>query len=133
MGPVERKLDSFGDLLGLVVGNLGECSQDLHNLILSFAEERVRNMCRSKGLPVDDNTRSLIIQQYRRRLSVCAVRAQSGCLLSRLGHMSEGARSAAQRRATFRSWEEASKREMISHFDAHIRGRRLNKAGLLHI
>ena len=35
-GPVETKLNSYGDLLGLVVGQFGEVSQDLHNLLISL-------------------------------------------------------------------------------------------------
>ena len=132
VGPVEQKLKSYGDIKGLVVGQFADCSQDLHDLLLNFADEKVLNMGRSKGISIDQSTRSLIIQQYRRRFSVCAIKAQSVCLLTRLSHMMEGARAAAQRRADFRSWEEASKRDLISHFEANVRGRRLNKVGLLH-
>ena len=98
---MEQKLNSLGDLLGLVVGQMGEISQDFHNLLIRFAKERVKNVSRAGGVPVYENM-SLILQQYRRRISVCAIKAQSACLLSRLGHFLEGARMAAQRRAAFR-------------------------------
>ena len=49
-GPVEGKLKSFGDILGLVVGQMGECSQDLQSLLLKFADEKFTNLSRSQGL-----------------------------------------------------------------------------------
>ena len=125
VGPVELKLQSFGVIQGLVVGQFSECSQDLHNLLLNFADEKILNLSRSKGIHMGADTRSLVIQQIRRRFSVCATRAQSACLLSRLGHFSEAARLGAQRRAHFRSREEVSRQDLRSHFDAFIRGRRL--------
>ena len=131
-GPIEQKLESFGNLKCLVVGQFAECSQDLQDLLIKLAEEKFKKLSRSGGILLDDSKLSLILQQYRRRFSVCAIRSQAACLLSRLGHISEGARLAAQRRAHFMSKEEASRRELRSHFDAYVRGRRLHRAGLLH-
>ena len=131
MGPVQQKLESFGDLSGLVIGQFGECSQALHSLLRSLSDIRVENMSRSRGIQLLEEKTSLILQQYRRRLSVCSIRAQSACLLSRLGHMSEGVRLAAQRRALCMRGEEAAKRDLRSHFEAQVRGRRLHKSGLL--
>ena len=37
-GRVRRKLDQFGDLLGLVVGRFNEVSNDLNNLMDKMAE-----------------------------------------------------------------------------------------------
>ena len=132
-GPVQLRLESFGDLQGLVIGQFCEGSQDLHNLLAVFADEKAANLSRSKGVPVSKHQHSLILQQFRRRFSVTAVNAQSACLLTRLGHMGEGARQAAQRRALCLRQDEASRQDLRAHFDAHIRGRRLHRAGLLHI
>ena len=131
VGPVEQKLNSLGTLLGLVVGQMGEISQDFQHLLIRFANERTKNVSRSGGVPVYEKT-SLILQQYRRRISLCAVKAQSACLLSRLGHFSERARMAAQRRATFRSREEAAIRDLRFQWEAQVRGRGLHKSGFLH-
>ena len=132
-GPLVQKLKSFGDLKCLVVGQLGECSQHLQELLIRFAEEKVANDSRAAGLAIDKDKVSLKIQQYRRRLSVCTIKAQSSCLLSRVGHFTEGARQAAQRRAVLISREEASRNELRAHFTAYTRGRGLRKIGLLHI
>ena len=68
------------------MGQFGEVSQDLHNLLIKFAEERSASISRSQGVPVSNELHSLIVQQTQRRFSVCAIKAQSACLISRLGH-----------------------------------------------
>ena len=73
VGPVEQKLNSFGNLLCLVVGQFGDCSQDLQNLLKTFAESRVLKVCRSGGYLAEESKLSLVHQQYIRRLSVCAI------------------------------------------------------------
>ena len=133
VGPVESKLNSFGELKCLVMGQFGESSQHLQELLVQFAEERAKNLSRSAGVALNSSHQALILQQYRRRLSVCAIRAQSACLLSRLSHFSEGARLGAQRRSIQLSREEASRKDLKSHWSAHIKGRGLHKTGLLHI
>ena len=132
VGPVQQKLESYGRLFGLVVGQLSECSQDLHDLLVRFADEKAANSSCYQGIALSISQKSMILQQYRRRLSVCAIRAQLACLLSRLGHFSENARHAAQRRAQCMSREEASRVDLRIHFQAHVRGRRLHHVGLLH-
>merc|ERR1711954_75217 len=131
-GPLERKLDSFGDLHCLVVGQLAEGSQDLHKLLQIFASEKADKIRRSSGRPLSANERGQLLQQLRRRLSVCAVRAQSACLLSRLGHYGPAARSAAKRRETDRQRQEQSSRDLRSHWLATERGRGLQRLGSLH-
>ena len=122
-----------GGLSGLVVGQLGECSQDLHDLLLRFAEERAANLGRAQGIPLSNNQQALILQQFRRRLSVCAIRAQSACLLSSLSHYGESAHQSAQRRALYISRDEASRRDLRVHFEAQVRSPRHRHVGLLHI
>ena len=48
-GPVETKLRSFPPLLKLVVGPLGECSGDLHELLNTLAESKMKYLSRSRG------------------------------------------------------------------------------------
>jgi hypothetical protein len=133
IGPVQQRLEGFGNLLCLVVGQYGECSQDIHDLLSRFAVEKANKECRSTGRPITESARGQILQQHRRRLSVCAVRAQAACLLSRLGHTGDGARQAAQRRAAAKSRVESLKADLNAHWEAHIRGRRLKNVGRLHL
>ena len=49
VGPLQRRLESFGDLKGLVVGAFGEGSEDLHNLIKTLAESRLKAQGLARG------------------------------------------------------------------------------------
>ena len=49
VGPVERKLEQFGELRGLVVGAFGKGSEDIHMLIDTLAESRVQALGLQKG------------------------------------------------------------------------------------
>ena len=53
-GRVRRKLDQFGDLLGLVVGRFNEVSNDTNNLIDTMAESRVATVARREGRQLSD-------------------------------------------------------------------------------
>ena len=131
-GPLEQKLDTFGDLRCLVVGQLCEGLQDLHKLLQTFASEKAEKLGRASGRPLSVNERGLLLQQPRQRLLVCAIRAQSACVLSRIGHYGPAARSAAQRRETDRHRQEQADRDMRSHWLATVQGRGLQRFGSLH-
>ena len=45
VGPLVRRLQSFGELQTFVVGNWGEGSEDLHALVQTCAEARVAHIC----------------------------------------------------------------------------------------
>ena len=131
-GPLEQKLESFGDLQGIVIGQFGEGSQDLHKLLHTFASEKADRLGRLTGRPLSDNQRGLLLQQIRRQISVCSIRAQSSCLLSRLGHTGQGARQAAQRRSADLRKQELAMIDLKSHWESNIRGRRLKGIGSFH-
>ena len=44
IGPVERKLQQYGDIHGLVVGAFGEGSEDMHTFVQTLAESKVNAM-----------------------------------------------------------------------------------------
>lgn len=73
-------LHEFGDLCGIVVGQFRECSQDIHHLLASRAEENTQKLQRGSGRRLSDLERSQLLQSYRRRLSICS----DLCDLSRL-------------------------------------------------
>ena len=50
-GPLVRRLETWGELQGLVVGCFGEGSQHLHHLLRLFAEAKVARNARATGLP----------------------------------------------------------------------------------
>ena len=133
MGTVERKLESLGELQCLVLGQFGEASQHIHDLLEKIASLKAQSLSRSRGRPVSDQERALILHQYRRRLSITAVRAQAQCLLARTGHLNQGARDAAGRRKEVREQVERGKLDRAAHYEAHIRGRRIFNRGRLHL
>ena len=75
----------------------------------------------------------MVLNLYKRRLSITAVRAQAQCLLARTGHLSQGARDAAGRRREVRVQVENEREDRAAHWEALVRGRRLHQRGRLHI
>ena len=85
-----------------------------------------------RGVLIGEHDYSTVLQQYRRRLSVCAIRSQSVCLLSSLGQFSKGTCLAAQRQATFKSREESFPQDLPIHLEALVRGPGIHKSRWLH-
>ena len=104
-----------------------------HDLLKVLATSKAAHISQVEGRPVSAAATGLLLHQLRRRLSISIINAQSSCLLSRLGHMSPGAREAAQRRAVAKHRAESIAQDLRSHFEAHVRGRRLRNIGVLHI
>lgn len=97
-GPLERRLDEFGNLIGLCFGAWGEASTDVHNLIQTLAEAREKFQCLKEGRPRSKQELGLIVGQVRRRLSLAAVKAQVDCLLSRIHQVGPGNNQLAKKR-----------------------------------
>ena len=75
----------------------------------------------------------LRVGQIRRTLFCAFVRAESLCLLARLGQLGPGARSAAERRGVAQRVEISRRREAQAYWLAHIRGRGLGRAGMVFV
>ena len=128
-GPLVRRLESFGKLEGLVVGPWGECSKDMHMLVKVLGETKIAAKARASGRQPSDNELGVIIAQIRKYLSSTFVKAQSLCLINRLGYLGQGAKAAAGRRDLAKRLEVSRKRDLYAHFQAHIRGRGLSREG----
>ena len=74
-----------------VVGQWGIGRKDLHHFIQVCAKSRVAHLTRATGRQESEHLLGLIVGQYRRLLSVTAVRAHAMCLLARVGQGEEGA------------------------------------------
>ena len=133
VGPLERRLQDFGDIWCLVVGQFSEVSQDVHKLLSKLANEKSLKLQRMYGRSLSSFELSQVLQQFRRRLSICAIRSQSGCLLSRIGHYGDTAAQAAKRRDQARAQDEAAKLELRAQWEASVRGQRISRVGVLHI
>ena len=79
-GPVERRLDEFGDIMGLCFGAWGEASQDVHDLVEILARARLKFQVLSEGRPDgwSDQKLAMIVAQIRRLLSVSATCQKEG-------------------------------------------------------
>jgi hypothetical protein len=128
-GRVRRKLDQFGDLLGMVVGRFNEVSNDLNNLVEKMAESRVNLVARRDGRQLSDNEKGVVVGQLRRRLSTAAIRAGSNCLLDRMHQCGQGAQLAAKRREGSSWLEEAMKKEREVQWLAKVRRGQLVQKG----
>ena len=109
------------------MGPWGEGSKDLHSLITILGESRVTARGREGG----DEELGQVLGQIRQTLSCSFVRAQALCLISRLGQLGPGAKSAADRRVQAKKAEFARRREAQAHWLAHVRGRGLGNTGLI--
>ena len=132
-GPLVRRLESFGRVKGLVVGPWGECSKDMHSLIKVMGETKVAAQARDRGRPASDNELGVVMAQIRKYLSTAFVRAQGLCLINRLCFLGEGARAAAGRRDLAKRLEVSRKRDLMAHYQAHIRGQGLARVGQIFV
>ena len=132
VGPLVRRLQSFGELQTFVVGNWGEGSEDLHALVQTCAEARVAHICRSTGRQESEHLLGTIVGQYRRLVSTCAVRAQAMCTLARVGLITPAARDAARRRQVAMRMEAQMKEERRAQWMASLQGPGWARRGRCH-
>ena len=123
-GPVESKLEEFGDLLCLVVGAFGEVSEDMHYLINTLAETKVRKTELQRGQVTKEGELATLTGEYRRLVSVACMKAQAECLLSRLSQTGEGMVAANRRRRQVVWGEEKVRRQIQAQKVAWAQGRR---------
>ena len=129
VGPLQRKLQSFGDIMGLVVGAFGEGSQDLHELVHTMARSRLRGQGLKEGREGSDAELGVITGQVRRSLSTSFIRANSLCLLAHLDKMGEGQQAAGKRRQYAMRVKEQMRAERASQWLAHVKLRGANRRG----
>ena len=84
------------------MGTFQEGSKDLHALLETVADSKLRAKGLARGREGTDMERAIILSEFRRELSVTAAKANSACLIGRVARVGEGHRLAAKRRALFR-------------------------------
>ena len=129
VGPVERKLESFGAVKGLVFGAFGEGSEDVHSLINSVVSCRARTLALQWGRECGEGERAAIVGEVRRRLSVAAVKAQADCLLNRMSSIGQGAVAASKRRQWARWEEEKWKKAQMAHRVSQLNSKQIRRQG----
>ena len=126
-GPLVRRLDSYGPLIGLVVGAFQEGSKDLHALLNTLADSQLRARGLARGREGTDQERSIILAGMRRTLSMAAAKAYSSCLLDRVSRIGEHHRQAAKRRAWVRREEERIQEERRAFWHLSVRSRGISR------
>ena len=130
-GRVRRKLDQYGELVGIVVGKYLELSEGGHLLLEAMASSRVAMLERKTGM-ASTNARvevGVVRGELRRELSVVNLRASMACLLDRLHQAGEGGRLRGQRQEWMMREEERMREERELIWGARVRGRSLLQPG----
>ena len=96
-GPVEKKLDEYGKIIGLCFGAWGEASEDVHTLIHTLAKSRIASQNLRHGFRAEAAELGIITGQIRRRISLVAIKSQVECLLSKLHQVGPGGRTLAKK------------------------------------
>ena len=120
IGPVENRLNGYGRVKGWVFGAWGECSDEVHTMVLKLAEAKVQRAATlpGRGLLFKSREAQLAgeVAFVRRRLSFTAVQQQARLLLDRLQLLGEGAGEAARRREWAEQANRAEARERLVRF-----------------
>ena len=110
-GPVESRLDEFGEVLGLCFGAWSEASEDVHRLVTALAEARLKFQGMQRGRPGTKQELGIITGQIRRRLSLAVTKAQTSCLLARIHQVGPGNARLAKKREWARLEDERMRQE----------------------
>jgi hypothetical protein len=129
VGPLQRRLEGFGRLQGWVVGSFQEASKDLHHLLECLADSKLRARGLARGREGDEWERSVILNEFRRELSLVAAKAVSACLLGKVSKLGDGHRQAAKRRAWAKYENERREAAMRAHWAANVLGRGVHRSG----
>ena len=98
VGRVERKLEDYGQVRGLVFGAFGEASEGVHELVQDLAVSRLQAVGLQQGRVSDKGEMAVLVGQIRRILSTTAVMAQVDCLIRRVGSVGPGGAAACKHR-----------------------------------
>ena len=110
-------------------GAWGEASKDVHSLVETLAECRLRSQALSRGRVEGEEVKSVLVGQIRRCLSVSVIRATTSCLLDRLHQVGRGVAGANGRREASRWQEEVMRADRDSVWSARV-GRQTTTRGL---
>ena len=105
VGRVQRKLEGYGEVRGLVFGAFGEASEGVHDLVQILATSRMKAVGIQKGRECPKGEMGVLVGQIRRLLSIVAVKAQAECLLGRMRSVGDGTAAANKRRQNAVWWE----------------------------
>ena len=121
-GPCERRLDQFGELGKLVFGAFGEASEDVHSLITSLAECRLRKLGLQRGRVGGEQELALITGQIRRRISTTVTKANVNCLVERMQLVGPGNSELGRKREYTQRLEQRLRLERRAVWQQRVEG-----------
>ena len=132
-GPVERKLEEFGEIMGLCFGAWGEGSRDVHDLVDVLAKSRLKAQMLEVGRHDEGSNNELaqVTGQIRRKLSETVVKSQVNCLLSRLHQVGPGSKNLAKKRQWALQMDEKMRKEKKAHWLRRIEGVNTLRKGMI--
>ena len=102
------------------MGSFQEGSKDLHALLETLPDCRLRARGLARGREGTERERSVILSDLRRELSTVGAKAVSSCLLGRVARVEEGHRFAAKRREWGRREEDRREEARRAHWAANV-------------
>ena len=130
---MERKLEEFGDIMGLCFGAWGEGSRDVHDLVEVLAKSRLKAQMLEVGRHDEgsNNELALVTGQIRRKLSETVVKSQVNCLLSRLHQVGPGSKNLAKKRQWALQMDEKMKKDNRAQWLRRIEGVNTLRKGMI--
>lgn len=86
-GPIAQRLQSFTTVRGLVFGQYGEASADVHDLISIGADACAQHQWRLAGARSESEMRGFLVSSMRRRVGLTAVQAMARHRLARVPYI----------------------------------------------
>ena len=84
VGPVERELNNFPEIEGLIFGAYGEVSQHVDDLMHTAADKAASVHWRSMGAPSQQNAKAMYVTRFREWLGIECVRSHAKLKADRL-------------------------------------------------
>ena len=123
-GRVRKRLEEFGEIVGLVAGVFNEHSSDTLMLLDVMATSRVDKVARATGLtsPQQAVEKGRVQGELRVQLSLSSLRASMACILDRSHQIGDTAGLCAKRRDAVVQVEVAMREQREAQHLARVRG-----------
>ena len=112
-------------------GAWGEANAEVHRLIQTLAESRLKFLGLKEGRPRTKQELGQIVGQLRRRISLAAVKSQVDCLLSRIHQVGPGNNQLAKKREWAVIEDRRMKRERTAQWLLQYEGTQTLRRGFI--
>ena len=123
-GRMRRRLDQFGELIGLVSGLFNEASSDILMLLDAMATSRESGLTSGQ----QEVEKGRVQGELRVQISLSSMRAGMACMLDRCHQIGDTAGLCSRREVTWKT-EVAMRRQREAQHLARVRGHHLLRRG----